>query len=87
MKNLQMFCISLEPSHYNFIKKLGYMPVGLWEKYFDEKSKGVFGPWNKNNTNGISKYRHLVYKSGMLIFNLLRRPLFNKIYNGKYNIV
>ena len=54
---------------------------------FDEKSKGVFGPWNKNNTNGISKYRHLVYNKGMLIFNLLRRPLFNKIYNGKYNIV
>ena len=37
MKNLRMFCISLEPSHYNFIKNLGYEPVGLGEKNFDYK--------------------------------------------------
>ena len=29
-----MFCISLEPNHYNFIKELGYTPVGLGEKHF-----------------------------------------------------
>ncbi len=29
MKNLKMFCLSLEPEHYEFIKKLEYIPVGL----------------------------------------------------------
>ena len=36
MKNLKMFCLSLEPSHYEFIKKLGYKPVGLGEKNFSK---------------------------------------------------
>jgi len=36
MRNLKMFCISLEPNHYNFIKELGYIPVGLGEKDFSE---------------------------------------------------
>jgi len=35
MSNLNMFCISLEPNHFSFIKKLGYIPVGLGEKNFD----------------------------------------------------
>ena len=30
-----MFCLALEPSHYEFIKKLGYIPVGLGEKKFN----------------------------------------------------
>ena len=37
MKNLQMFCLTLEPNHYNFIKELGYSPVGLGDKNFDSK--------------------------------------------------
>ena len=36
MKNLDMFCLTLEPNHYNFIKKLGYIPVGLGEKIFSK---------------------------------------------------
>ena len=36
MKNLNMFCLALEPNHYNFIKELGYIPVGLGEKSFNE---------------------------------------------------
>ena len=36
MKNLKMFCISLEPNHYNFIKSLDYAPVGLGEKEFSD---------------------------------------------------
>ena len=31
-----MFCLSLEPSHYEFIKELGYIPVGLGEKNFNK---------------------------------------------------
>ncbi len=34
--NLEMFCITLEPSHTNFIKDLGYTPVCLGEKKFSE---------------------------------------------------
>ena len=37
MKNLKMFCISLEPNHYDFIKSLGYEPVGLGDKNFNDK--------------------------------------------------
>ena len=37
MKKIRMFCISLEPNHYKFIKDLGYTPVGLGEKIFDDK--------------------------------------------------
>jgi len=36
MNKLQMFCLSLEPNHYDFIKGLGYIPVGLGEKHFNE---------------------------------------------------
>ena len=36
MKNVKMFCLTLNPDHYGFIKKLGYTPVGLGEKYFNE---------------------------------------------------
>ena len=32
MNNLQMFCITLEPSHLKFIKNLSYIPVVLGEK-------------------------------------------------------
>ena len=34
MKNLQMYSISMEPNHCNFIKQLGYTPVGLGMKKF-----------------------------------------------------
>ena len=36
MKNLKMFCLSLEPSHYEFIKELGYIPVGLGEPIYEK---------------------------------------------------
>ena len=31
-----MFCLTLEPSHYKFIKDLGYAPVGLGDKIFNQ---------------------------------------------------
>jgi len=46
MKNLEMFCITLEPNHYDFIKSLGYKPVGLGEKNFNHQ-------WF-TDTNGIN---------------------------------
>ena len=37
MKNLEMFCLTLEPSHLDFIKALNYIPVGLGEKKFSNE--------------------------------------------------
>jgi len=49
MKNLKMFCISLETNHYKFIKELGYIPVGLGEKNFNKE-------WTRDNSGmNISK--------------------------------
>jgi len=53
MKNLEMFCLSLEPSHYEFIKKLGYIPVGLGEKNF---SKNWFTDKSRLNISEKNKY-------------------------------
>ena len=39
MNKLNIYCISLEPNHYDFIKQLGYKPVGLGEKIFNENIK------------------------------------------------
>ena len=36
MKNLKMFCTSLEPRHYEFIKELGYIPAAVGEKNFQD---------------------------------------------------
>ena len=52
MKDLKIFCLSLEPSHYEFIKKLGYAPVGLGEKkfgnnWFTDKSGSNISEKNK----------------------------------------
>ena len=41
MKNLKMFCLTLEPSHLDFIKNLNYTPVGLGEKNFSKEG----GAW------------------------------------------
>ncbi len=35
-KNLEMFCLTLEPKHLDFIKNLDYTPVGLGEKKFSD---------------------------------------------------
>ena len=37
MKKLKIFCLSLEPNHYDFINDFGYIPVGLSDKIFDSK--------------------------------------------------
>ena len=34
MKNLKMFCLTLEPKHLKFIESLQYIPVGLGDKNF-----------------------------------------------------
>ena len=49
MKNLNMFCITLNPNHHEKIKKMNYLPVGLGDQSFDKS-------WFKDNTGqNISK--------------------------------
>ena len=66
MKNLKMFCLTLEPNHYEFIKKLGYLPVGLGEKNFnndwyrDNSGKHIS---KKNKNYGESTYHYWVWQN------------------------
>ncbi len=53
MKNLTMYCISLEPNHLNFIQSLGYVPVGLGNKKF---SKDWFRDNTEKNISEKNKY-------------------------------
>ena len=48
-----MFCLSLNPSHYNFINNLGYTPVGLGEKDF---SKEWFTDKSGDNISKKNRY-------------------------------
>ena len=48
-----MFCLSLEPKHYEFIKELGYIPVGLGEKNF---SKEWFSDKTGRNISQKNRY-------------------------------
>ena len=54
MKNVDMYCLSLEPSHLNFIKKLGYIPVGLGGKNFQQE-------WMRDNTGNNISYKNSNY--------------------------
>ena len=53
MSNLRMYCTSMEPSHLNFIKNLGYIPVGLGDKNFPE---GWIGDNIGHNISHKNKY-------------------------------
>jgi len=53
MNNLKMFCISLDPKHYEYISGLGYIPVGVGESSFDDY---WFTDRTKNNISKKNKY-------------------------------
>ena len=44
MKNISLFCLSLNPAHLNKIKNLGFLPVGLGNSNFSNE-------WLRDNTN------------------------------------
>jgi len=74
MKNLNIFCLTLEPNHYRFIKELGYIPVGLGEKDFS-------GDWftDKSGINISKKNR---YYSEYTFHYWLWKNYLDKIENG-----
>ena len=66
MKNLNMFCISMEPNHYKFIKSLGYIPVGLGDKDFDDNwftDKLGANISDKNKNYGEYTYHYWIWKN------------------------
>tara|TARA_Y100000590_G_scaffold377832_1_gene444339 strand:+ start:29 stop:850 length:822 start_codon:yes stop_codon:yes gene_type:complete len=66
MKNLQMFCLTLEPNHYNFIKELGYSPVGLGDKNFDSKwfsDRSEENISKKNKNYGEYTFHYWIWKN------------------------
>ena len=71
-----MFCLTLEPSHYKFIKELGYIPVGLGDKNFDEnwfsdRSGTNISKRNKKISSQLSKKskKIIVLKDNQEIIN------------------
>jgi len=53
MKNLQMFCLSLNPLHKSIIDKLGYVPVGLGDNFFPQ---GWLSDKTENNITLKNQY-------------------------------
>ena len=69
MNNLKMFCLTLNPNHYNFIRDLSYIPVGLGEKKFNEKEenwftdKGEDSISEKNKNYGEYTFHYWLWKN------------------------
>ena len=53
MKNLNMFCITMNENHFNFIKEINYLPVGLGQDTF---SKEWFTDKSGENISKKNKY-------------------------------
>ena len=67
-KKIQMFCISLEPSHFNFIKGMNYIPVGLGDKKFNDGWMGDKTGNNiskKNKNYGEYTFHYWIWKNYM----------------------
>ena len=61
-----MFCLTLEPNHYDFIKNLGYTPVGLGEKNFNSSwftDKSGINISKKNKNYGEYTFHYWLWKN------------------------
>ena len=64
--NLNMFCLTLEPNHYKFIKELSYIPVGLGDKNFDNNwynDKSGINIASKNKNYGEYTFHYWIWKN------------------------
>jgi len=72
MKNLQIFCITLNPLHRNLIEKLNYTPVGLGNKNFgkgwlqDRRGDNIAF---KNPHYGEYTFHYWLWKNNNINFN------------------
>ena len=76
-----MFCITLEPSHYKFIKDLGYIPVGLGEKNFKNNNdwftdKSGINISKKNKNYGEYTFHYWLWR------NYINKASFNDNWIG-----
>jgi len=72
MKNLQMFCLSLNPKHKIIIDKLGYVPVGLGNNSFpagwlSDKTEDNIA--SKNQYYGEYTFHYWLWKNKKVKFN------------------
>ena len=63
-----MFCLTLEPTHKEFIKQLGYIPVGLGEKKFHNLNewftdKSGISIYKKNKNYGEYTFHYWLWKN------------------------
>ena len=61
-----MFCLTLEPNHYEFIKQLGYIPVGLGDKNFNNnwlRDKSGMSISEKNKNYGEYTYHYWIWQN------------------------
>ena len=72
MKNLHIYCISLNPLHKNIIEKLGYIPVGLGDKNFGKgwlQDKIGESISSKNQHYGEYTFHYWLWKNKQINFN------------------
>ena len=82
MKNLEMFCISLEPNHYKFIKSLGYTPVRLGDKNFNDNWFGdKFGMNISEKNKELEKICFLGKTNFPLPPKMLRKKIAEQVSN------
>ena len=71
MKNLQIYCISLNPLHKNLIDKLGYIAVGLGNSNFSEdwyQDKSGDSIASKNQHYGEYTFHYWLWKNKKINF-------------------
>ena len=71
-KNLDMFCLSLNPEHINLLKELNYIPVGLGKLSFGKDwltDKGTQNISNKNDFYGEYTFHYRLWKNNEIITN------------------
>jgi len=72
MKNLQIYCITLNPLHNNLIEKLGYIPVGLGGKIFSAswtQDKSGDNIAFKNSYYGEYTFHYWLWKNDQINFD------------------
>ena len=72
MKNLNMYCLTMNPQHLRVIKKIGYTPVGLGKKKFSKSfttDKKKFNIANKNSFYGEYTFHYWLWKNKKIKLN------------------
>ena len=64
MKKLNMYCLCLHNKHFQTVKKLGYIPVGLGKGFFspewlrDNEGENISSSY-KSDTNSICSLKYI----------------------------